>query len=110
VVQSMAHAVAVMYLGEIVEQGAATEIFSSPRHPYTAALLASSPSPDPESRADKRVLEGDVPSAVDPPPGCRFHPRCGFRMPVCEHEHPVPHRVGQRLVACHLPDDTEVNL
>lgn len=110
VVQSMAHAVAVMYLGHIVEQGAAAEIFSGPRHPYTAALLASSPSPDPESREDKRVLEGDVPSAVDPPRGCRFHPRCGFRMPICEAECPVPHRVGDRLVACHLPDDAEVSL
>jgi len=108
VVQSMAHSIAVMYLGRIVEQGPAAEVFREPRHPYTVALLSSSPSPDPESRGDMRILEGDVPSAIRPPGGCRFHPRCPFRMDVCETEYPTPHRVGERLVACHLPDDTDL--
>ena len=69
VVESMAHSLAVMYLGRIVEQGPAAEIFGGPRHPYTVALLKSSPSPDPEERGTMKVLEGDVPSAVRPPAG-----------------------------------------
>ena len=109
VVQSMAHALAVMYLGRIVEQGPASEIFADPRHPYTVALLGSSPSPDPESRGTMQVLEGDVPSAVRPPEGCRFHPRCPFRMDICTTECPQPHAVGARLVACHLPDDFDTS-
>jgi oligopeptide/dipeptide ABC transporter ATP-binding protein len=109
VVESMAHALAVMYLGRIVEQGPAAEIFRAPRHPYTVALLTSSPSPDPEERGTMKVLEGDVPSAVRPPEGCRFHPRCPFRMDVCVTECPQPHAVGERLVACHLPDDFDTS-
>jgi oligopeptide/dipeptide ABC transporter ATP-binding protein len=108
VVQSMAQSVAVMYLGQVAEQGPAAEVFGDPRHPYTVALLNSSPSPDPEARATMRVVEGDVPSAIRPPQGCRFHPRCRFRMPVCEREYPKPHRLGARMIACHLPDDFDL--
>jgi len=108
VVKAMAHSIAVMYLGRLVEQGPASLVFADPRHPYTVALLGSSPSPDPESREEMRVLEGDVPSAIRPPRGCRFHPRCAFRMDICEQEAPEPHHVGARLVACHLPDDAPV--
>jgi oligopeptide/dipeptide ABC transporter ATP-binding protein len=109
VVESMAHALAVMYLGRIVEQGPADEIFRDPRHPYTVALLGSSPSPDPETRGAMKVLEGDVPSAVRPPEGCRFHPRCPFRMDICSSECPQPHAVGARAVACHLADDFDTS-
>jgi oligopeptide/dipeptide ABC transporter ATP-binding protein len=109
VVQSMAHEVAVMYLGRIVEQGPAADVFGDPRHPYTVALLGSSPSPDPESRGAMQVLEGDVPSAVHPPAGCRFHPRCRYRMSVCSAECPPPHAVGDRLVSCHLPDGFDLD-
>jgi len=109
VVESMAHSLAVMYLGHIVEQGPAAEVFGGPRHPYTVALLRSSPSPDPEERGTMKVLEGDVPSAVRPPAGCRFHPRCPFRMDICTTEYPQPHAVGGRLVSCHLPDDFDTS-
>jgi oligopeptide transport system ATP-binding protein len=109
VVESMAHSLAVMYLGRIVERGPAAEVFRGPRHPYTVALLRSSPSPDPEARGTMKVLEGDVPSAVRPPEGCRFHPRCPFRMDVCTTECPQPHAVGGRLVSCHLPDDFDTS-
>ena len=109
VVESMAHALAVMYLGRIVEQGPARDVFRAPRHPYTVALLRSSPSPDPEERGTMKVLEGDVPSAVRPPEGCRFHPRCPFRMDICTTECPQPHAVGERLVSCHLPDDFDTS-
>jgi oligopeptide/dipeptide ABC transporter ATP-binding protein len=108
VVESMAQSVAVMYLGQIVEQGPAREVFGDARHPYTVALLSSAPSPDPEDRSTMKVLEGDVPSAIKPPGGCRFHPRCRFRMDVCAREYPAPREVGERLVACHLPDDFDV--
>ena len=110
VVQSMAHSIAVMYLGQIAEQGPAADIFRQPRHPYTVALLASVPSPDPENRLGMVALEGDVPSAIRPPQGCRFHPRCRFRMDICDKEYPKPHLVDGRWVSCHLPDDFDLGV
>ncbi len=107
VVESMADDVAVMYLGQIVERGPAAQVLRRPRHPYTAALLASVPSPDPDRRHGLKALEGDVPSAVHPPAGCRFHPRCAYRMAVCEATAPEHRAVDATTSrACHLPDDT----
>ena len=107
VVESVADNVAVMYLGQIVEKGPAAEVLHRPRHPYTAALLASVPSPDPDERSGLKVLEGDVPSAIDPPPGCRFHPRCAYRMDVCETAEPEHRAAGDGTSrACHLPIET----
>ena len=104
VVESIADRVAVMYLGRIVETGAADELFQRPRHPYTAALLASVPSPDPEQRAKLGILKGEVPSPVNPPPGCRFHPRCAYRMDVCSESTPeMQQSPGGTQRACHLP-------
>jgi len=106
VVESVADKVAVMYSGRLVEAGDAAEVFHRPRHPYTAALLASVPSPDPEVRSQLGVLQGDVPSSVNPPEGCRFHPRCAYRMPICETTMPEMRLVdGGTTRACHLPDD-----
>jgi len=107
VVESVADKVAVMYLGKIVEEGPATELFSRPRHPYTVALLASVPSPDPEQRSRLGVLPGDVPSAVDPPAGCRFHPRCAYRLDICSQTAPeMLQAPGGTRRACHLPLET----
>ena len=107
VVECIADVVAVMYLGQIVEIGAVDQVLHAPRHPYSAALLASIPSPDPEERSLLAVLEGDVPSATNPPSGCRFHTRCPRRMPVCEIEEPAMRQVADGVQrACHLPDDT----
>jgi len=107
VVESVADVVAVMYLGRIVEVGSADQVLHRPRHPYSSALLASVPSPDPEDRGLLTVLEGDVPSAINPPAGCRFHPRCPHRMSVCETENPVMREVADGVRrACHLPEDT----
>jgi oligopeptide transport system ATP-binding protein len=109
VVESVADRVAVMYLGRIAETGRARDVLRDPRHPYTVALMASVPSPDPDRRNAMQVIGGEVPSAVRVPPGCRFNPRCPFKMDVCERLPPELHAFGdERLVACHLPDDFDV--
>jgi len=109
VVEAVADRVAVMYLGRIAETGRARDVLRDPRHPYTVALMASVPSPDPEQRSEMKVIGGEVPSAVHVPPGCRFNPRCRFRMEVCDRVEPQPHDAGgDHLVACHLPDDFDL--
>jgi len=106
VVESISDRVAVMYLGQIVESGPTEAVLHDPRHPYTRALLASVPSPDPRLRSELGIIAGEVPSAVRPPPGCRFHPRCPFVMDVCPAEQPPLREIGGgRRVACHLADD-----
>ena len=92
VVEYLADDVAVMYLGRIVEQGLTDELFENPRHPYTQALLASVPRLDPDTGVPKIQLPGDVPSPVDPPRGCHFHPRCPRAMARCREEYPPPFR------------------
>ena len=92
VVRYLAHRVAVMYLGRIVETGATERIFTQPRHPYTQALLASLPSLDPDRRRVKPAALGEVPSPEYPPPGCHYHPRCPVRLERCDRESPP--RVG----------------
>ena len=102
VVEHMCDRVAVMYLGKIVEQGQTAELYEKPMHPYTQALLASVPMPDPDHRGAETVLQGTVPSPVNPPEGCPFHPRCPNAMDICTHTVPaLTHRSG-RLCACHL--------
>jgi oligopeptide/dipeptide ABC transporter ATP-binding protein len=109
VVESVADRIAVMYLGRLVETGPAEAVLHEPRHPYTVALLASVPSPDPEERSEMKVITGEVPSAVRVPAGCRFNPRCPFRMEICERVQPELHALGHlRSVACHLPDDFDL--
>lgn len=101
VVRIVADAVAVMYLGQIVETGPADVVFADPRHPYTQALLAAVP--DPYRRAGVAVLPGEVPSNITPPPGCRFASRCPARMPICETRPPALHEIApHRRVACFL--------
>jgi len=98
--------VAVMYLGRIVEMAPAAELFSNPRHPYTQALMSANPIPDPEASRERIILSGEVPSPLDPPSGCSFHPRCPKVMESCVSAEPplVTEGVGNELkqVWCHL--------
>ncbi|HMM55042.1 MAG TPA: ABC transporter ATP-binding protein [Candidatus Desulfobacillus sp.] len=103
VVEHLAHEVAVMYLGRIVEQGTVEEILGDPRHPYTEALLAAVPRIDAASGRAILVLPGDLPSPSQPPRGCHFHPRCPRAMPVCRETYPGVTRLSEtRSVSCHL--------
>jgi oligopeptide transport system ATP-binding protein len=90
VVEHVSHRVAVMYLGKIVEQASAVDLYEQPRHPYTRALLAAAPVPDPERKRVRLLLAGEAPSPMDPPPGCAFHPRCARAIPgTCNSEVPA---------------------
>jgi len=105
VVRHISHRIAVMYLGRIVEITSADALFAKPLHPYTQALLAAVPMADPvvEARRARAVLIGEVPSAMRPPSGCRFHPRCPHAMSVCREQSPPLTEMGNgRMVSCHL--------
>jgi peptide/nickel transport system ATP-binding protein len=105
VVKNVSDRVAVMYLGKICEVGAPDVLYAQPAHPYTAALLAAIPVPDPGLAADDtRVLGGEIPSNLDPPSGCRFRTRCPKAQPRCAEEEPEIRNVGpDQFVACHFP-------
>jgi oligopeptide transport system ATP-binding protein len=102
VVKHIAHRVAVMYLGRIVEIGDKTQVFSQPRHPYTRALLSAIPLPEPGAARERSLLGGDVPSPMHPPTGCHFHTRCAFAQPLCSQEPPALETTDGHAVACHL--------
>jgi oligopeptide/dipeptide ABC transporter ATP-binding protein len=116
VVRHVSDTISVMYLGQVTEIAPADELFTRPRHPYTGALLSAVPIPDPDlsDRREQIILVGDVPSPINPPSGCRFHPRCPKAMPVCVAEVPaLEPRLGdgpEHPAACHRPMDTGENL
>ena len=109
VVRHVSDRIAVMYLGKIVEISPAEELYARPVHPYTEALLSAVPIPDPDlsARRQRIVLEGDVPSPIAPPAGCRFHPRCQYATEICKTEEPPLARHGSagHVAACHHPLD-----
>jgi oligopeptide/dipeptide ABC transporter ATP-binding protein len=102
-VRYMAHHTAVMYLGQIVEQGPTESLYTNPLHPYTKALFSAALPAHPDVEREEIVLSGEVPSPINPPSGCRFHPRCPFAMDVCAQETPVMQTIdSEHQVACHL--------
>jgi oligopeptide/dipeptide ABC transporter ATP-binding protein len=112
VVQHISDRIGVMYLGKLVEVGSAEDVFENPLHPYTQALFASIPLPVVDKKRELKVLEGNVPSPVNPPKGCRFHTRCPLVQDRCRETEPALHPVGSgtsprinpRQVACHFVD------
>jgi oligopeptide/dipeptide ABC transporter ATP-binding protein len=105
VVRFLARRVAVMYLGRVVELAATEDLFEAPRHPYTRALLAAIPEPDLSARGRRPAIEGDIPSPIDPPPGCAFHRRCPKAQALCRTARPnlLPLATGH-AAACHFPE------
>ncbi|MGE5061626.1 MAG: ABC transporter ATP-binding protein [Betaproteobacteria bacterium] len=102
VVEHISHRVAIMYLGKVVEIAAGETIYRDAKHPYTRALLSAVPMPETSRKKERIVLEGDVPSPVNPPSGCTFHPRCAYRQPLCsEMEPPLDFSDGHG-VSCHV--------
>ena len=102
VVEHISDRVAVMYLGEVVEFGDKKELFASPLHPYTKALLSATPVSDPDEKRERIILQGDLPSPSNPPSGCKFHPRCPSRLDICGSVSPKLQDVNGQQVACHL--------
>ena len=103
VVEHISHYIAVMYLGRIVEYTDKDSLFTDPQHPYTEALLSAVPIPDPTVKREKRILQGDVPSPINPPPGCHFHTRCPYAEERCKRDAPALREIRPgHVVACHL--------
>lgn len=108
VVEHISDRVGVMYLGNFVEEGDKYSLYQNPLHPYTQALLSAVPIPDPKAKKDRIILEGNIPSALNPPSGCKFHTRCPKCMERCKTEAPQKYQVGDdHFVYCHLYDTEE---
>jgi oligopeptide/dipeptide ABC transporter ATP-binding protein len=106
VIEHISDRVAVMYLGRIVELASATDLYQAPRHPYSKALLDAVPVPDPAIRRTRRPLKGEVPSPLNPPAGCHFHPRCPYAREVCTRIEPLlEDKGGGHLAACHFSEE-----
>ena len=108
VVRSISHRVLVLYLGRLVELAEGRTLFSKPRHPYTRALLDAVPVPDPLRPGGRLSVSGEVPSALNPPSGCAFHPRCGYAHDRCRSECPPPRTLDGTVVACHRAEELDI--
>ena len=109
VVKHISDRVAVMYVGKLVEMAPTEDIFSNPKHPYTAALMSAVPEPDPRNRTDRIVLQGEVANPANPPTGCYFHPRCTYATDVCRTETPQLREISpKRFVSCHRAEELDL--
>jgi peptide/nickel transport system ATP-binding protein len=98
------HSIAIMYLGKIVETGSKEDVFSRPLHPYTLALLSSIPVPDPKAKLERIIPKGEIPSPINPPMGCRFHPRCPYAESICSEREPQLEEIKpHHYAACFFP-------
>lgn len=110
VVKHISKRVAVMYVGRMAELATTDDLFTSPRHPYTAALLSAVPEPDPRLRSQRLVLQGEVANPAAPPSGCYFHPRCPHAVEICRTETPSRQEVAPgHLVSCHRAHELELS-
>ena len=107
VVKHISDRIAIMYLGNIVEESTGDSIYHNPRHPYTRSLISAIPVPNPHKHVEREVIKGDVPSPIDPPSGCRFHPRCPQVMDKCKVQQPKLIPVADHEVSCHLNFEEE---
>jgi peptide/nickel transport system ATP-binding protein/oligopeptide transport system ATP-binding protein len=106
VIEHVCDRVAVMYLGRIVELADVEQLYKQPRHPYTEALLNSVPVPDPQHVRQHQILSGEIPSPIDPPEGCHFHPRCPYAQEICRQEYPsLIEQAAGHQAACHFSDE-----
>ena len=102
VVKHISERVAVMYVGRIVETAPTAELFASPKHPYTEALLSAVPKPDPRLRSERIILQGEVADPANTPAGCHFHPRCSYAQAICRERSPVQKEIApNHFVSCH---------
>ena len=109
VVEHISDRVADMYLGKIVEMAPVEELFANPQHPYTQALISAIPIPNPHLERERTLLEGEVPSPLNPPSGCRFHPRCPVAMDICSQEEPKFEEIRpDHWVACHYVKESNI--
>ncbi len=102
VVKHISDRIAIMYLGNIVEESGGESVYHRPLHPYTNSLISAIPMPDPHRKVERQIISGDVPSPINPPSGCRFHPRCPKVMDTCKVNPPQLRTVGDHQVSCHL--------
>ena len=110
VVEHISDRVGVMYVGQLVEMADTEALFTSPKHPYTEALLSAVPTTDPEIKMDRIILPGEVANPADPPSGCYFHPRCRYAQDICREKKPVWTEVARdHFAACHFADELELN-
>jgi len=109
VIEHISDRVAVMYVGKLVEMAETEELFHTPKHPYTEALLSAAPAPDPDIQMERIILPGEVANPADPPSGCYFHPRCRYAQDVCSKDHPALREISpSHFSACHFADTLEL--